>query len=317
MENDQMFSAREKPWHGLGVVTPDCLTSEDALRVAKLDWRVVSQPVYTEGAITTAKLTGQATSIPGFMANVREDTNEVLGVVSDKYHIIQNVDAFKFADSLMDIKQGEARYETSGSLFNGRRVFMLINLPAEKILDDEVEKYLCLSNTHDGSGSMKVFTTGIRVVCNNTLNAALKGYTRGISIRHMSSADIRKKEALRTFRMADDYFSGIRKFAEEMSGKKVDVDVLLGKLFPEDESWTARQKLSNADVKQVVRELCGKKDDLGNHFGTGWAFVNGVADWRSNVKPRRVTAKSADYRMVSFIDGDNYVQEAVNLVLAS
>ena len=320
MENDFMFSAKERPWHGLGSITDSCLTSDDALKEAKLDWKVIPAPIYTEGAVTSARLLGSScvpSSIPGFVANVREDTDEVLGVVSDKYKIIQNSDAFKFADDLMDIKQGEARYETAGSLFNGRRVFMLINLPAEKILDDEVEKYLCLSNSHDGSGAMKVFITGIRVVCNNTLNMALSGYKRGVSIRHMSSADIRRKEALNTFKVADDYFSGIKRFAEELSLKKVDVDSLLGKLFPEDSDMSQRQKVTNSEVRESVKQLCLHKDDLGNYSGTGWSFVNGVADWRSNAKPRRVTPKSADYRMSSFIDGDEVLQKAVDLVLAA
>ena len=324
MENDWMVSgSNERPWHGIGTVLPGCLTSEDALRESKLDWKVIPAPIYTEGAVTAAMLPGASVPvpIPGFMSNVREDTGEVLGVVSDKYKIIQNVDAFAFADELMDVRQGEAVYETAGSLFGGRRIFMLLNLPAEKILDDEVEKFLCLSNSHDGSNSLKVFTTPVRVVCNNTLSMALsgfeKGLNRGISIRHMSSADIRQREALRTFKMADAYFEGIRRFAEKMSYKKVDVDALLGKLFPETSDMSARQKVSNSEVKEVIKSLCVQKDDLGNFTGTAWGFVNGVADWRSNAKPKRVTSKSADWRMASFIDGDNVVQAAVDLVLAA
>jgi len=325
MENDGFVSANGvKPWRELGVVLPGAMNSADALREAHLDWKVVSEPIYSESMVTSLRMLGgnsNVSPIPGFKANVREDTMEVLGVVSNKYRVIQNVDAFKFADDLMDVKQGEAVYETAGSLFNGRKVFMLLNLPAEKILDDEVEKYLCLSNSHDGSGAMKVFTTGIRVVCNNTLNMALggfeKGLSRGISIRHMSSADIRRKEAVRFYCMADDYFNGIRRFAEKMASKTVNVDSLLGKLFPEDASWTARQKKNNSEIRQVVRELCRSKDDLGNHARDGWGFVNAVADFRSNTRPKKVTAKSADWKMANFIDGDLVVQKAVDLVLVA
>jgi len=325
MENDGFVSANGiKPWHSIGVVLSGGMNSEDALREAHLDWKVTPAHIYSEGMVTSLRLIGgnqEISPIKGFMANVREDTNEVLGVVSDKYKIIQNVDAFKFADDLVGIKEGEAVYETAGSLFNGRRVFMLLNLPAEKILDDEVNKYLCLSNSHDGSGAMKVFTTGIRVVCNNTLSMALNGFEkgvgRGISIRHMSSADIRQKEALRSYRMADDYFHTLRKFAEKMAGKKVDVDNLLLKLFPEDSSWTVRQKANNADVRVTIRDLCRNKDDLGNHFSDGWGFVNAVSDFRSNTKPKRVTSKSADWKMAAFMDGDPVLQKAVDLVLVA
>jgi len=325
MENDGFVSANGvKPWHGLGTLLPGAMNSDDALREAHLDWRVIPQPIYSEGMVTSLRMLGansNVSPIKGFMANVRADTREVLGVVSDKYRIIQNVDAFKFADDLMDIKQGDAIYETAGSLFNGRRVFMLLKLPAEKILDDDVEKYLCLSNSHDGSGAMKVFTTGIRVVCNNTLSMALSGFEkglgRGISIRHMSSADIRRKEAVRTYRMADDYFNSIRRFAEKMAHKKVDVDSLLIKLFPEDASWSVRQKKNNSEVRETIKGLNRFKDDLGNYPKDGWGFVNAVADFRSNAKPKRVTSKSADWKMVNFIEGDPVVQKAVDLVLAA
>jgi phage/plasmid-like protein (TIGR03299 family) len=319
MENDGFVSAHgEMPWHGLGAILQGDMDSADALRHAHLDWQVVPVPLYVlsgTGSVVTPS------SVNGYVANMREDTQEILGVVSDKYRVIQNVDAFKFADDLLDVKRGEAVYETAGSLFNGRRVFMLLNLPAERILDDEVNKYLCLSNSHDGTGAMKVFTTGVRVVCHNTLSMALSGFEkgvgRGLSIRHMSSADIRRKEAVRAYRMADDYFDGIRKFAEFASGKKVDVDVLLAKLFPEEESWTARRKANNADIRNTIKELCKCKDDLGNHTKDGWGFVNAVADFRSNTKPKRVTSKSADRRMASFMDGDDVVQMAVDLVLAA
>jgi len=133
----------------------------------------------------------------------------------------------------------------------------------------------------------------------------------------MSSADMRRKEAVNTYRMTDGYFNGIRRFAEKMAGKKVDVDLLLGKLFPEDETWTVRQKNNNSEVKETIRSLYRYKDDLGNHSRDGWGFINAVADYRSNAKPKRVTSKSADWKMANFIDGDSTVQRAVDLVLAA
>lgn len=320
-ENDQMFSAVERPWHGLGVITDHCLTSDEALHVAKLDWRVISSPIYTEGAVTAARMIGAASvpsPIPGFVANVREDTNEVLGVVSEKYLIAQNADAFKFADDIMGLDEASGgRYETAGSLFNGRKVFMLINLPAEKILDDSFEKYLCLSNAHDGSGALKVFTTGVRVVCNNTLNMALRGMVRGVSIRHMSSMAIRKSEALRTMGVSARYFNDIRKFAEELAGKHVDVDALLAKLYPEDASWSKRQRESNQGVRDEIMDIYRSKDDLGNHRNDAWGFVQAVMDFRSNAAPRRMTSTYAERKMNFFIEGDPVVAEAAKIAVAA
>jgi phage/plasmid-like protein (TIGR03299 family) len=320
LDNDWMVSGHAtRPWHGIGAVVDEAMTSDEALKFAKLDWKVIPTPIYTEGAVLASQLPGgQAVPIDGFMANVREDTNEVLGVVSDKYRIAQNADAFKFADDLMGISAADgARYETAGSLWNGRRVFMLINLPNEMILGDSYDKYLCLSNSHDGSGALKVFTTGVRVVCNNTLNMALQGAGRGVSIRHMSSMDQRKSEAVRTLGVASRYFDELRKFAEFLSCKKVDVDALLNKLYPEDSNWSHRQKKSNNDLKGVVLDIYNNKPDLADFRGTAWGFVQAIADNQSNTPPRRKTTTFASHRMESFIDGDYMLNEAVKAVLAA
>jgi phage/plasmid-like protein (TIGR03299 family) len=208
-----------------------------------------------------------------------------------------------------------ARYETAGSLWNGRRVFLLINLPEEKILDDSIERYLALSNTHDGSGALKVFFTGVRIVCHNTLNMALRSAGRGVFIRHMSSMDQRKSEAVRTMGVASRYFDELRKFAEYLSGKRVDVDALLDKLYPEDPSWSGRRKRSNTEVKGIVLDIYNNKPDLSNFRGTAWGFIQSIADHQSNTPPRRRTATLASRKMESFIDGDYVLNEAVKLVL--
>jgi phage/plasmid-like protein (TIGR03299 family) len=294
------------------------MTSEEALKLARLDWRVIPTPIYTEGAVTTVRLTGQASPINGFVANVREDTNEVLGVVTDKYRVAQNVDAFRFADDLMGMDEASgARYETAGSLWNGRRVFMLISLPEEKVLGDAVERYLALSNTHDGSGALKVFFTGVRIVCFNTLNMALRSAGRGVSIRHMSSMDQRKSEAVRTMGVASRYFDELRKFAEYLSGKRVNVEALLEKLYPENPEWSSRQKRSNNELKGIVLDIYNNKPDLSNFRGTAWGFIQAIADHQSNTPPRRRTATFASHRMESFIDGDYMLNEATKLALES
>ena len=98
---ETMFSVREKPWHGLGTIVMEAPTSADALRLAGLDWKVVQEPVYT----------GNQEPIKGYKANVRSSDRKVLGVVSDRYKVVQNTDAFSFTDELLG--KG-VRYETAG-----------------------------------------------------------------------------------------------------------------------------------------------------------------------------------------------------------
>ena len=85
---ETMFSVREKPWHGIGTVVQDAPDSKEAIQLAGLDWKVVQQNVYTDGGIL----------VPGYRANVRDTDQSVFGVVSDRYQVVQNEEAFAFTD---------------------------------------------------------------------------------------------------------------------------------------------------------------------------------------------------------------------------
>lgn len=139
---ERMFYVRETPWHGLGTKVQEAPTSKDALILAGLDWSVVQEPVYT----------GQNELVQGYKANVRDSDRKVLGVVTDRYKIVQNEEAFSFTDALL----GEGvRYETAGSLQGGKSVWLLAHLPHEYIISGErISPYLLFSNTHDGSGAV-------------------------------------------------------------------------------------------------------------------------------------------------------------------
>ena len=190
---ETMFYTREKPWHGLGTRVEGAPSSGDALRFAGLDWRVVQEPIRTES--------GEA--IPGWKANVRDSDRRVLGVVTDRYRIIQNSEAFAFTDALLG---SGVRYETAGSLQGGRKVWLLARLPREYIISGErISPYLVFSNTHDGSGAVRVALTPIRVVCNNTLNLALASAARSWSMVHTGDIRGKVREAEDTLFRAEEY----------------------------------------------------------------------------------------------------------------
>lgn len=167
-----MFTGRERPWHGLGTQVEEAPDSKEALIAAGLDWDVVQRPVFTQDGV----------KVPGYFANVRQQDGSILGVVTSRYKVVQNRDAFAFTDELL----GEGvRYETAGSLMGGRKTWILAKLPTRYIIQGEqILPYLVFSNTHDGSGAIKIAMTPIRVVCNNTLNLALNTADRCWSIHH-------------------------------------------------------------------------------------------------------------------------------------
>ena len=189
---ETMFYTREKPWHGLGTKVEEAPCSADALYMAGLDWQVIQEPIYTEFN----------EPIEGYKANVRDSDRKVLGVVTDRYKIIQNHEAFAFTDSLLG---SGVRYETAGSLQEGKRVWLLARLPREYIIAGErISPYLVFSNTHDGSGSVKVALTPVRVVCNNTLNLALNTASRSWSMMHTGNIKDKIQEAKDTLFMAEE-----------------------------------------------------------------------------------------------------------------
>ena len=307
-ENDFMFSGRgEVPWHGIGAVLDGVLTSDEAIREARLTWMVEQSPVFTSD--------NWAQPIPGYVANVRNDTREVLGIVSKRYKVAQNKDVFAFADDLIGNGRVKCTYETAGSLFNGRRVFMLVNMPKGRIVEDEYQPYLCLSNAHDGSACLQVFLTGIRVVCNNTLTAALDTAKRKVSIRHLSCIEQRKDEALKTMGAASKYFHDLEVFASMLAGKKVNIGKVLDKLYPLSRDMSRRQLKSNKEVKDTIKSILKQKDDLQNFKNTAWGAYSAIADYRSNAQPKRLTKTYADTKMATFLDGDSVMNEAQKIIM--
>lgn len=186
---ETMFSVRETPWHGLGRIIMDAPASREALELAGLDWQVESRNIYS----------GTGAMIPGYRANVRSTDDAVLGVVSDRYRIVQNEEAFQFTDDLL----GEGvTYETAGSLQGGKKVWMLARLPRKYLIaGDQVEPYLVIFNSHDGSSGVKVAMTPIRVVCQNTLNLALNTAKRSWTARHTENVLFRVQDARETLQL--------------------------------------------------------------------------------------------------------------------
>ena len=161
-----MMYIGESPWHKLGTKLDKPATAFEAIQAAQLDFMVVKFPI---------KTVRHELPVENHFATVRTDTLQTLGVVGSRYEPIQNKDAFDAFDTL--VGEGEAIYHTAGALGKGERIWLLAKLPdyIRVNLNDIVEKYLLLVNSHDGSGSVKVKLTPIRVVCENTLSMALQG----------------------------------------------------------------------------------------------------------------------------------------------
>lgn len=233
---------KEKAWHGLGQILDGPMTSEQAIKEAQLDWKVIKEPV---------KFGKDNKVFDGRYVTVRRDSNIPMGIVGKNYEIVQNVDAFTFFDSI--VGKNEAIYETAGALDDGRKVFISAKLPDYITIpgkEDLIEKYLFLMTTHDGSGSILAAFTPIRIVCNNTLDAAISGIRNSpspvVKIRHTKTAKDRLEEAHRIMGISNK------------------LTVELGEIFTK----MAKKKIVEKDLLNLVIESIGSKEFLNTWYKT-------------------------------------------------
>lgn len=307
-EVETMFYTREKPWHGLGVQVHDAPTSENALWLAGLDWKVVQKDIYTEGRV----------QIPGYKANVRNTDGRVLGVVTDRYKVVQNEEAFSFTDELLG--KG-VRYETAGSLQGGRKVWLLARLPKEYIITGErISPYLVFSNTHDGSGAVRVAVTPVRVVCNNTLNLALSSAKRSWSMIHTGDIKGKIQEAADTLFRAEDYMEKLGKEIEKLREIKVtdqQVKEYIEILLPMEKEPTPIQRKNIARLRDGIAQRYYDAPDLQGVGENAYRFINAVSDFATHSTPLRKTANYNENLFSRTVDGNPLIDRAFQLVKAA
>jgi phage/plasmid-like protein (TIGR03299 family) len=270
---DSLFVTRVVAWHGLGTVLQDNPTSGEALKAAGLDWQVAQSPC--------SYFVGETLHTDNrYVVNYRDDNGQLLGVVSPYYKVVQNSEAFSFADHLL----GEGvRYETAGSVRGGRLVWILAKMPEQKILGDAYDPYLLLLNGFDGKTPVSVCMTPVRVVCKNTINIALANTVRNWSCCHYFNIMAKIEEAQKTLCLADRYIESLKGEAERLAAIKISQTELrdyIALLFPAKDG-----KVGNAN--QLVRiarfKECYEAPDLDNVRGTAYGFLMAVSDYTSHV----------------------------------
>jgi len=289
------FAARgEKAWHGLGQYVSEAMTSEQAIELGGLNYTVEKRPLYAPG------WAGTMVEAEGHYGNVRTDTNEILGIVKGRYRIVQNKDAFGFFDTIID--RGEAIFETAGALGKGERIFVTAKLPEDMLVRGErVEKYIMLTNSHDGTSTIIAGFTPIRVVCNNTLTAALKKLDNKVSISHTASAESRLKEASRVMGIASKYMDEVNTTFESMTTRKLSdlemkyfIETVMQNSVKEDKS----DKEASTRMKNLVDQVYSfaithPTQTTEAAYRTLWGAYNGISGYYNFLKDY----KNADQKM--------------------
>lgn len=304
---ETMFYTRVAPWHGLGTRVESAVSSEEALQVSGLNWRVEQRPILSDG-----------NPIFGYKANIRDTDKKVLGVVTDRYRVVQNAEAFAFTDALL----GEGvKYETAGSLQEGRKIWLLAKLPDKYIIEGEqIDPYLVFSSSHDGSGAIKVAMTPIRVVCQNTLNLALSSARRMWSTIHVGDLATKMDEAHNTLLLAEKYMGKLgtevsRLSKIGLSDKKVMecIDLLL----PMDEQPTKIHRKNITRVREDLKIRYFDAPDLRHVGRNAYRFLCAVSDFATHAKPLRETTNYRENVFAKTMDGNPLIDRAYDLVLCA
>lgn len=306
---NMFYTGREVPWHGQGVSVEEAPTSADAIRLAGLDWKVEQKKIYTE----------EAQRIEGYWANVRDKDGKALGVVGERYEIVQNDEAFRFTDSLI----GEGvTYETAGSLRNGRTIWLLAKLPQKyEILGDKVDPFIVFTNTHDGTGAVRVAMTPVRVVCNNTLNFALQTAKRTWSARHTGNMESKLEDAKNTLKFADEYMKAMNETFEDLYKIKLNefqVRSLVNNIVPIDEYAMKEKQIANQEaIRNDILYRFKEAPDLKERESTGARLIQAVADTASHIEPFRRTANFEENRLKKSIEGNTILSRALDIVMSA
>lgn len=267
-----MFFVGETPWHKLGIQLEGNVTTEQALKAAKLDWDVGMRPLFNElGTKSTHRET------------FRMDTGAVLGVVGPRYHPLQNTAAFNFFEPL--VNDGTLAYETAGVLNDGKRVWILAKVkrsPMQIVKGDEVEAYVLLSNSHDGTMAIRVGFTPIRVVCSNTLAIAhdIKD-SKLLRITHSTGAETALAEIRKTMQMAERGFTATAEQFRLLARHQVnaaDLKKYIQVVFDlKDEAERGRDSTIEASVIRLFEG--GRGNNAPGVAGTVWAAYNAVTEY--------------------------------------
>lgn len=337
---------KERAWHGLGQVFDGQLTVKEALELSHADYQVEMKDVFAvTPAIQAAMEQGNVSTdlilealIEGRKATMRMDLNKPLGVVSDHYGIVQNHDAFQFIDTLCTGGQGMPVIECAGVLGQGERVFITAKFPEQIILDnktdDRVDMYVVFTTSHDGTGAVNCMVTPTRVVCNNTLNFAMRHNAGKISLRHTSGInnrlDLTRKEnaefAYRTLNMYNVYKKSLEESFEHLRNIRVsekELDDIMAQVLLSDANLKLYREngINHKDISSVGRNMffnvknaieSGVGQEISERGTAMWA-LNGLTTYFQNEK--KYSSEELKFNSVMNGHAANKLQQAYDLLM--
>ena len=277
---------------------------EDALALANLDWEVESRQIYNESGVP----------YDNYKANVRATDDKLLGIVTDRYHIVQNYDAFAFVDNLVD--EG-FKFDRAGQFRDGKSIWVMGTLPETQILGDDISNNVVFVNSHDGSSGVKVMMTPIRLICYNMMNLALRKADRIWATKHTGSIHTRLEEAKYTLGLVNKYMDELAIEADRLAQMKIsdsEIEAIFDVLFPVDKNKDSERKINNIAVIKNNFVQCYNAEDIAQFKGTVYGAINAMSDLVSHKLPARETQNFYENSWNRLINGHPDFDRFYNMV---
>ncbi len=304
-------------WHGLGRVIAG-ITDSDAMRdAAGLTWEPEKHPLFA--SVPSGDDARSMVEVPGQYAVCRSDNNGVLGVVGENYRVFGNRRMFEFLDALQ--KDNVMQYESAGALKGGQIIWALAKMPAdaEIVPGDTVMQYALITSHNNGNGGIHILPTNTRVVCWNTLTAAIDG-NRPIWHTHtMEQKLVAAHHYLSQFSIAfSDYVESGRALARK-AYTQADAIEFFARMFPiEADASKAAQTIRETTTNKILENLGSHRNTIGGIDGTFWSLYNATTEYfdhQAKYLGKNELAAS-EQRMVSTLLGPRAEQKRQALSVA-
>ena len=307
---DLTFLNKEKLHTGFGEKIVNASSYDDVLKQAGLNWTVAAHPAYTE-------VDGKQIEIPGSKVIVRSEDEKPLGIVSTKYKIVNNSDAFAFTESIFNSK--EIEFIRGGSYRGGSSTWLEARITGKySVLGDDVDCYLIFMNSHDGSGSVKCMIVPERIACSNALNIPLRDQSRHWRCVHSGDPLMKIDEARQILLAGSSYMEALNKECEYLQSIKItEIQVMqfIHRLFPITDDMSDKQKENQESRRSQLLEVFLTKDDLTEFGYTGYKFISAVADYADHIEGRN-TANANINRYMYIANGSALVDKAYTMILS-
>jgi len=314
---NEISKSDRRPWLGSGIeVDVGSDNIREVMKIAKLDWEVEGRPLFIP--VGSADNTTSFEIYPSHKAIVRKTDEQQLGIVGKDWNILQNEEVFSFVDDLSNL--GLVKYHSAGQFKNGKLIWVQAEFQESEILPEDVhKKYLIFSNAFDGTFSIRIGWTDVRVVCMNTFMMASKeARQNGFAIRHTTSMRDKIQLAKNALVLYEKEAKQLDMFQKALTRLSMTTDMWKDfsyNIIPDPEGKNKTRSNNNRN-KLIELSIMGTGQDIPGVHGTGYAALNALTEFVNYERSSRgnddLQRQANRYQATLFGTGQNLINKGID-----